>query len=303
MGLKPIFDADKVQREIDAQVTITQAFGQHASKAVEDYTLKQMNELRARYAAETDPEKQKALQAEVDQLRLESHILNILIGGVTGLGGPALARESLAAAAEELRKITIENSKLFHGISDGSTTLSNISGVSMGEKWDLAPIKTGGTRVDLDGLCGTDNNRCAKNEDGTLALNDKRQVLWIATDENNNPISLSAFLESPEGQRMAGLTGGVQGAQGTLFGIPYTAGSWQDKLIEAFGGSHDVIGGQAAGFYDDHGNAPRGRGTSEKVANEIWTAIAIAPSAPFAAAALLPPEVWKAISIMLEGAK
>lgn len=72
--ISPIFDAEKVQREIDAQVKITQAFGQQAGQAIELYTEKQMNELRARYAVETDPEKQKALQSEVDQLRLETHV-------------------------------------------------------------------------------------------------------------------------------------------------------------------------------------------------------------------------------------
>ena len=300
-GIKPIFDANKVQREIDAQVVITQAFGREASKAVEEYAAKRMEYLRARYAAETDPDEQIALQAEVDRLRLESHVLNVLIGGVTGLGGSALARESLAAAAEELRKITIENSQLFDGITDGITTLSNVSGVSSGGKWDLEPIKTGGTRVDLDGLCGTDNKRCMTNENGSLALNDKGQVEW--NSEGANGQSLADWLETDEGRKMAGLTGGIQGWKGTLFGIPYVAGSWQDRLIEAFGGAHDVIGGQGAGFYDGQGNAPRGRGTAQKVANEIWTAVAIAPSTPFAAATLLPPEVWKAISILLETSK
>ena len=52
--------------------------------------------------------------------------------------------------------------------------------------------------------------------------------------------------------RMAGLTGGIQGMKGMLFGEPYAAGSWQDKLIEAFGGTHDVIGGQAVGLYEEH---------------------------------------------------
>ena len=74
-------------------------------------------------------------------------------------------------------------------------------------------------------------------------------------------------------------------------------------MIEAFGGTHDVIGGQGAGFYDDQGNAPRGRDASEKTINEVWAAVAIAPSVPFAAATLLPPEVWKAISILLGAAK
>ena len=47
--------------------------------------------------------------------------------------------------------------------------------------------------------------------------------------------------------RMAGLTGGIQGMKGTLFGEPYAAGSWQDNLIEAFGGTHDVIGSIGSG--------------------------------------------------------
>ena len=30
---------------------------------------------------------------------------------------------------------------------------------------------------------------------------------------------------------MAGATGGIQGAQGTLFGIPYSPGTWQDQAM------------------------------------------------------------------------
>jgi filamentous hemagglutinin len=41
-GLQPIFDAAKVQREIDAQVTITQAFGKEASKAIGTYAKTQL---------------------------------------------------------------------------------------------------------------------------------------------------------------------------------------------------------------------------------------------------------------------
>jgi len=165
-GIGQIFDADKVQKEINAQVQITQTFGREASRAVDDYTEKQMSTLRERYAAETDPEKQQALQAEVDQLRLETHVLNVLIGGVTGMGGIALTKESLSAAAEEMRQVTIENSKLFAGVTDGATILSNVSGVSVGGKWNLDPTKTGGTRVDLDGVCGQSNERCMTKDDG-----------------------------------------------------------------------------------------------------------------------------------------
>jgi len=306
-GIGRIFDAEKVQREITAQVGITQSFGQQASQAVGDYAAKQMSDLRARYAAEADPEKQKALQAEVDRLRLETHVLNVLIGGVTGLGGSALARESLAAAAEEMRQITIENSKQFDGVIDDPGNgekpfnLSNAAGVSVGGKWDLDPTKTGGTRVDLDTLCGTDNKRCAKNEDGSLALNDNGQVQWNRDGADGK--SLSDWLASPEGQKMSGLTGGIQGMKGTLFGVPYAKGSWQDKLIEAFGGTHDIIGGQATGLYDGKGNIRRGMTKTESTGYDILSGIAIVPSAPFAMAELLPPELWKAISILLGAAK
>ena len=34
-----------------------------------------------------------------------------------------------------------------------------------------------------------------------------------------------------EGQKMAGATGGIQCSQGTLFGFPYSPGSWQDKAV------------------------------------------------------------------------
>jgi len=305
-GIGKIFDADKVQKEINAQVQITQTFGREASRAVDDYTEKQMSTLRKRYAAETDPEKQKALQAEVDRLRLETHVLNVLIGGVTGLGGTAFTKESLSAAAEEMRQITIENSNLkrFSVVTDGDFVLSNASGKSVGGKWDLDPTKTGGTRVDLDGVCGADNKRCVTKDDGNgnriLDLKDGA-VQWDSDGADDK--SLPDWLKTPEGQKMAGLTGGIQGAEGTLFGIPYAAGSWQDKLIEAFGGMHDFIGGQAVGLYDEQGNIQRGMTDAERTTYNTWSAVAIAPAIPFAASELLPPEVWKAISILLGAAK
>lgn len=80
------------------------------------------------------------------------------------------------------------------------------------------------------------------------------------------------------------------------------ASSWQDKLIEAFAGSHDVIGGKLSGLYDNQGNAEQGRGAVTNAAQEAWSASgAIIGAAPFAAAQGLPPEVWKAIGVLLKG--
>jgi filamentous hemagglutinin len=179
-------------------------------------------------------------------------------------------------------------------------TLSNFSGLSGGVRGD--GVKIGGTRVDLDLLCGSDNSRCKTNSDGSLALVNG-QIQFDAKDENGNSISLVDFLKTPDGQKMAGSTGGVQGASGTLFGIPYEAGSWQDKLIESFAGTHDMIGGKLSGLYDEQGNAKRGMSNAEAKAYDAWATVAIVPASPFAMAEALPPEVWKAISILLGAVK
>jgi len=96
---------------------------------------------------------------------------------------------------------------------------------------------------------------------------------------------------------------GIQGWKGTLFGIPYAAGSWQDNLIEAFGGTHDFIGGQVTGLYDAQGNTKRGMSETERFIRDRISEVALLPSSPFAMSELLPPEVWKAISIFVGAAK
>jgi filamentous hemagglutinin len=116
-------------------------------------------------------------------------------------------------------------------------------------------------------------------------------------------VTLADFLQTDEGKKMAGTTGGIQGAAGTLFGIPYAAGSWQDTLIEAFSGTHDTVGGKLSGLYDAQGNIRRGMTATESTALDVWSGIAIAPATPFAMAELLSPEAWKAISILLRAAK
>ena len=103
---------------------------------------------------------------------------------------------------------------------------------------------------------------------------------------------------------MVGPTGGIQGTKGTLFGVPYAPGSWQDKLIEAFSGTHDLVGGSLSGLYDDQGNIKRGMSKPERRSYDYGVSpIALVPSLPFAAAEFLSPEVWKAISIILKAAR
>lgn len=73
-GIARIFDADKVQKEIEAQTKITQMFGQLAPKAVGVYAaskLKEAGDLRAQARTEKDPDRIRQLEAQAGEL--ENH--------------------------------------------------------------------------------------------------------------------------------------------------------------------------------------------------------------------------------------
>ncbi len=309
-GIAKIFDADKVQKEINAQLQITQAFSQQAGQAVSNYVEKNRSELVAQMKKATTEEERSAVQGKLDDLKLQERVMNVLIGAVTGVGTAAVTKEALSTTADEMRKLMIQDSAKFAGVTDGTTTYDNLSAESAGVRGD--GYKVGGTRWDLDGLCGADNARCKVLRDANdqlildangktqLALNEKGQVQF---DPIAAKMTLDSFLQTDEGKKLAGATGGIQGMKGTLFGVPYEAGSWQDKLIESFAGTHDLVGGKLSGLYDDQGNATRGRTDAEKVFHETWTMVAIPISAPFAMSEQLPSPVWNAISILLKAAK
>jgi len=64
-----------------------------------------------------------------------------------------------------------------------------------------------------------------------------------------------------------------------------------------------MIGGKLSGLYDSQGNIKQGMSEAEINAYKVASGVAIVPSAPFAAAQGLQPEVWNAISILLKAAK
>ena len=207
---------------------------------------------------------------------------------------------SVSVAAEEMRKLMIDDSQKFAGVTDGNTILSNDSGSSAGVRGDGKKI--GGTRIDLELLCGDDNGRCKTNQDGSLKINAEGMIEFKPEVAQVN--SLEEFLTTPDGKKMTGLTGGVQGAKGTLFGVPYQAGSWQDQLVEAFAGTHDMVGGKLSGLYDDKGNIRREMSnTTRKIYDYVLTPAALVPYSPFATAELLSPEMWNLISVLLKAAR
>ena len=295
-GIGQIFDADKVKKEIQAQVTITQEFNKQAGNAIEKFAATQRKALQEQAQKASTPEEKAQAQQAIKDVNMQERALNILVSALTGMTAATVSKEALSTAAEKMRDLMIEDSKTFAGVVDSTgKVLSNVSGTSEGVRGD--GTKTGGTRVDLDLLCGPSNERCAKNDNGSLKLDSLNRVQF---DEKAAGMSWERYLETPDGKRMAGATGGVQGVAGTLFGVPYAPGSWQDKLIESFAGSHDFIGGKASGLYDTQGNIKRGMSDTERATyDKVITTGAIPLAAPFAAAEGMSPEIWKAIGILL----
>ncbi|WP_287879590.1 hemagglutinin repeat-containing protein [Aquitalea sp.] len=298
-GIQRIFDADKVQQDIDAQTLITQTFGQQASDAIARRADIQRKQLREKLLQAQTAEEKAALQQDIYDATMQERALNILVGALTGNVGSSITKETLSVAAEKMRALMIEDSAKFKGVTDGEKTYTNLSAESVGVK--DSGEKLGGTRWDLDELCGVDNSRCKTTEDGGLRFDQQGKVQFNPDAAGVN--SLDEYLQTEQGKKLAGATGGIQGVKGTFFGVPYESGSWQDKLIEAFAGPHDMIGGKLSGLYDEQGNAKRGRGNAEKISQEVWSGVAIPIAAPFAAADALPPQVWNIIYEILKGAR
>lgn len=114
-AIKPIFDANKVQADVNAQMQITQAFSQQAPKAVANLAGRQAQDLKAQAdeAAKTgDEQKAKELRAEAAKweeggaYRVALHTAaGALSGGVGGAAG-ALTTASAAPLLGDLQSAT-----------------------------------------------------------------------------------------------------------------------------------------------------------------------------------------------------
>lgn len=297
-GLTKTWDGGKLSRQVQAEAEIIAAFGQQAGVAIERHAEQKRADLRQQIKATQDPEKIKKLQQQINELNTQERLLNVAVGALSGSGGVAALQASLSEAADRMRRYTIADSEKFAGITDGETTLDNKSGESAGIRGD--GFKTAGTRVVLDKLCGDVNERCKTQLDANgiprLELDGNGRVQF---DRKAAKMTMAQFLENKDGKEMAGPTGGNQGGPGTLLGFAYSPGGILDLAHEAYGGSHDFIGGTLSGFYDEQGNAKRGLTPLQKGMYETWTGIALVPATPFALSEALPPQAWKALDILL----
>ena len=120
-ALSPIFDKDKVQNSLDAQVAITQAFGRDASKAVGDYAasqIKQASALMEQADKTSDPAQQQALRdqaqainaqwGENGTLRIAAHtVIGGLTGNLQGAAGALVGTLTAPAVANALQQAGI----------------------------------------------------------------------------------------------------------------------------------------------------------------------------------------------------
>ena len=104
-GIAPIFDADRVRQDVEAQTTITQEFGAQASQAWGDYASQQEAQLWREAQNASDPEtllKEASRWAEGGAYRTSGHtLLGLAGGGVDGATG-ALTSSVLMAEVERL---------------------------------------------------------------------------------------------------------------------------------------------------------------------------------------------------------
>ncbi|MES2415605.1 MAG: hemagglutinin repeat-containing protein [Pseudomonadota bacterium] len=136
-GLTPIFDAQKVQREIGAQMAITAAFGQQASRAIGDYGAEQMLNRNKKLTEAKDATGERRAQLEQEAKELNDNwgeygtlrlLAHTLIGGLTGgLGG------ATGAAAGTLAAPTVAQALADAGITGGlASTLTALASTAAG---------------------------------------------------------------------------------------------------------------------------------------------------------------------------
>ncbi|YCO42085.1 hypothetical protein HGG83_05525 [Thiopseudomonas denitrificans] len=312
-GIAKNWDGKKLERVVQANAEIMTAFSQQATYSVNAYVHSKREELLEQKRNADNTAAQEEIQGQINVLNTQERVMNVVIGALTGQLDTAVAHSVLQEAADQMRQYSIDSSSRFAGViigvnEDGTDKiLSNLSGDSAGVRGDGK--KLGGVRVDLDLICGKDNSRCVTLEDDNgkpvLDINGIPKLKWendmVKFDEKGAGMDFDKFLTTKEGKEMSGLTGGVQGLEGTIAGKPYAPNGFWDHVIESFAGAHDAIGGDITGLYDDTGNTTRGLTETQKIAYNAWSVIAIVPSAFFAMPEALPTEAWQVLEVLLKG--
>ncbi|MGI4938319.1 MAG: hemagglutinin repeat-containing protein, partial [Janthinobacterium lividum] len=169
-GIQKIFDADKVQKDVNAQVQITQTFGREASKAVADIAESKINELKVQQRSESDPSKREALARE--QLKWEDGgqyrvVMHAVVGGLTGNVEGALGSAAAAKLAPQLNEL-----------QENLTTHLQTAGANPTVAAGVARLVTGSTAAGIGSIAGGGNTAGA-----VTALNEDANNRQLHPDE------------------------------------------------------------------------------------------------------------------------
>lgn len=251
---------------------------------IDSYADNKQAELREKIKQATTEDEKTELYKEIYKVQYQRRFLETLVNLISANPDVAITQGTLQLANTKMREISLANSRQSPGIEvqdeNGETKI--INNVSY-ESGAFDGVKLGGVRLDLDIICGKKNERCAKDNNGNLLKNQNGNHVYEGDEDYP---TFDALLKSKDANGLYGMTGGFQPIQGGWYvgGKPiiYKKGSWSDRLVEAFSGTHDYLGGQIWGWYGKDGNTSRNRGKFEKIGSGVTAGVAIPVSAPFA---------------------
>ena len=269
------FDKDKVMKELNIQVKVTQDFRKNAFSMIDAYVLPKQAELRKQIKEAKTEEEKTALYGAIYKLQYQKRLLETVVGIAAGSPDVAITQGTLQLAATKMREETLANSRLFKGIKDAKT-----GQVYRNDSYDSGyfdGVKLGGVRLDINAICNSGAGSCTYNKDGSVVFSGSKE--YPTLKEVFNP-------DNKLFEKFYGATGGHQPEEGgwyTPFGVvKYSPGSISDKyLVEPFAGSHDFTGGQVWGWYDDLGNTSQ-KTPWQQTMSQVTTIGALGVSAPFA---------------------
>jgi filamentous hemagglutinin len=194
-------------------------------------------------------------------------------GGCATGAAISAGMQGLNYVGDLARKEQIASSSQYPGVVDSNgQVVNNLSGPSAGINGD--GVKIGGERLSVAGICAADPSMCITSSNGLPLLNNQ---YLNSQGQYQLPANTSAiaFIDTYISTNGISSLGGLQGSSGSAFGIPYSPGSFIDKVVESFGGGHDA-GNNAVGYYDAQGNnLPKAQAPSP-----VWNWINVPLSAP-----------------------
>ncbi|WP_423729193.1 hemagglutinin repeat-containing protein [Histophilus somni] len=199
------FDKEKVLKELNIQVKVTQEFRKNAFSTIDAYVLPKQAELREKIKAAQTEEEKDELYKEIYKLQYQKRLLETTVGIIAGTPEIAITQGTLQLAATKMREETLKNSRLFKGIKDKKTgqILRNDS-YSSGY---FDGVKLGGVRIDVDVICNSGMGACSKNNDGSITFNGTNDyTLKDAIDPTQNN----------KAKKLYGETGGFQAVEGGM---------------------------------------------------------------------------------------